>query len=40
MWKSEADMRAIVRYVWYEWEMFSWAAEVIPVDRAKSRTPR
>lgn len=29
MWKSEVEMRAVVRYVWYEWEMFSWAADVM-----------
>lgn len=29
MFKSEAEMKAVVRYVWYEWEMFSWAADVM-----------
>ncbi len=29
MWKPDPEMKAVVRYVWYEWEMFSWASDVM-----------
>ena len=39
MWKSEGEMRAVVRFVWYEWEMFSWGMEVITSTVLVGREP-
>jgi hypothetical protein len=39
MWKSENEMQAVVRFVWYEWEMFSWGMDVIRSTLLVGRDP-
>ena len=39
MCKSEREMRAVVRFVWYEWEMFSWGMDVIKSTVLVDRDP-